>query len=186
VVLYLLSPSQTSLVDNKPPFFAIKAGSGPRHLAFDPAGHFAYVINEMSSTLTCCAYSPASGELKEIQTVSILPEKHQGANSGAEVQMHPSGRFLYASNRGDNSIAVFDIDPRTGTVRLAQTESTRGKTPRHFCLDPSARWLIAENQDSDSVAIFSIDSATGHLTATGQSEQISASVCAVFVQKQAK
>jgi 6-phosphogluconolactonase len=186
IMLYRLNAAQTSLISNDPPFFRIKAGSGPRHLAFDPKGHFAYVLSEMLSTLTCCAYDSDTGQLKEIQTVSTLPENYSGASTGAEVQMHPAGRFVYASNRGHNSIAVFEVDSGTGRVRLVQTEPSQGKTPRHFCVDPTGRWLIVENQDSDNVVVFAVNLSTGHLSETGHSQQIGAPVCAVFVQKSAK
>jgi len=118
----------------------------------------------------------------EFQTISTLPEHFIGASTCAEVQMHPSGKYLYASNRGDNSIAVFGLES-SGRVKLLQHQPTGGKTPRHFCLDPSSRWVLAENQDSDNVVIFRLDEATGKLAATGVTRAIGAPVCVVFTPK---
>jgi 6-phosphogluconolactonase len=183
VLIYQLDPSRLTLSPNDPPAFAMKPGSGPRHVAFHPNGKFAYVLSELSSTLTVCTYEGNRGELKEVQTVSTLPENFKGANTCAEVQVDPSGKFVYASNRGHNSIAVFAIDGSKGRVKLVEHQSTRGKTPRHFCLDPTGRWLLAENQDSDSVVEFGVDEKSGRLTATGISQKVGAPVCAVFVPK---
>jgi 6-phosphogluconolactonase len=183
VLIYKLDPGLRTLSPNDPPFFAVKPGSGPRHLAFHPSGHQVYVLNEMSSTLTVCSYDAQRGELKEIQTVTTLPESFKGASTCAEVAVHPSGKFVYASNRGNDSIAVFAMEPTTGRVKLVQHQSTRGKTPRHFALDPTSKWLLAENQDSDSVVIFSVDASTGQLAPSGVSETVGSPVCAVFVSK---
>ncbi|HZR20315.1 MAG TPA: lactonase family protein [Verrucomicrobiae bacterium] len=181
VLFYRLDPARFLLNPNEPPFFSIKPGSGPRHLAFHPAGRFAYVLNEISSTLTCCTYDSRRGLLNEVQTVSTLPGTYHGANTCAEVQIHPSGKYLYASNRGHDSIAVFKLDSKTGAASLIQNQSTQGKTPRHFSLGPAAGWLIAENQDSDNVVVFKVDGDNGTLAPTGQSLKIGAPVCAVFL-----
>jgi 6-phosphogluconolactonase len=183
VLSYQLSPSLTALSPGNPPFFSLTPGSGPRHLVFSPDRQFVYVINELSSTLTCCSYTAASGELKEIQSISTLPEQFHGANTCAEIEVHPSGKFVYGSNRGHDSIAVFTLDPSTGKATLKQHQSTQGKNPRHFSLDPTGKWLLAENQDSDSVVIFAVDSQTGQLSPTGESQKAGAPVCAVFVPK---
>jgi 6-phosphogluconolactonase len=183
VLCYRLDPAHFSLTPNDPPFFSVKPGSGPRHLAFHPAGRFAYVLNEISSTLTCCSYDPHQGLVHEIQTVSTLPANYRGASTCAEVQIHPSGKFLYASNRGHDSIAVFRLDSESGTATQIQDQPTQGKTPRHFSLDPTAAWLIAENQDSDDVVVFKVDRDNGALVPTGQSVKIGAPVCAVFLPK---
>jgi 6-phosphogluconolactonase len=183
VLCYRLNPSLSALSAGDPPFSSLKPGSGPRHLAFSPNGRFAYVLNELASTLTCCVYDASTGELKEIQTLSTLPETFHGQNTCAEIQIHPSGRFLYASNRGHDSIAVFALDSNSGKATNTQYEPTQGKTPRHFSLDPSGRWLIAENQDSDSVVVFAVDSQTGKLSPTGTSQTVGAPVCLVFIPK---
>jgi 6-phosphogluconolactonase len=183
VLSYRLDPSVFALSPSDPAFFSVKPGSGPRHLAFAPNGRFAYVLNELSSTLTCCSYDRTTGEMKEIQSLSTLPENFNGANTCAEIEIHASGRFLYASNRGHDSIALFALDPSTGRAALKQNEPTQGKTPRHFSLDPAGKWLLAENQDSDSVVIFALDGQTGKLSSTGEKQMIGAPVCAVFVAK---
>ena len=182
VLIYKLSNGLLSPAN--PPSFGLEPGSGPRHLAFDPTGRFVYVINELSSTLTACRYDAGKGIVTAQETVSTLPKDFSGVNTCAEVQVHPSGKTIYASNRGHNSIAVFSRDPVSGLANLVQIASTQGKTPRHFTLDPTGRWLLAENQDSDSVVIFAVDEQTGQLTPTGRSEKVGAPVCAVFGPRQ--
>jgi 6-phosphogluconolactonase len=149
-------------------------------LVFSQDTRFVYVLNELSSTLTACDYDSTKGALSQIQSVSTLPQDFHAANTCAEVQIHPSGRFLYASNRGHNSIAVFAIEPTTGRVSLVQHQSTRGKTPRHFALDPTAKWLLAENQDSNTIVVFEVDPKTGRLAPNGVTAELGAPVCAVF------
>jgi len=157
----------------------ITADPGNRfaHLAFHPNGRWVYVINELGSTLSSLEYNGRRGTFSELQTVSTLPAGFKGRNTCAEVVVHPSGKFVYGSNRGDNSIAIFAIDPKTGKASFAGRESTRGKTPRHFALDPSGQWLLAENQDSDNVFVFAVDANTGELKPTGEAVAIGAPVC---------
>ena len=181
VLVYRLDPAKGSLVTNDPPFVSLKPGSGPRHLAFDPAGRFVYVINEIASTITAFAYDARRGALQELQTISTLSGKFHGDNSCAEVQIHPSGKFVYGSNRGHDSIAVFAVEPETGKLTCLEHQSTRGKTPRHFDIDPSGKWLLAENQAPGSIVIFRIDSKTGRLHPTGQIVDVGAPVCVQFV-----
>jgi 6-phosphogluconolactonase len=180
VLVYRLDPAKAALVPNDPPFAAINPGSGPRHLAFHPSGRFVFLINEMSATLTAFAYDAKRGALKELQTVSTLPEKFADDKSGAEVQVHPSGKFVYGSNRGHDSIAVFAFDARNGQLTCVEHQATQGKTPRHFALDPTGQWLLVENQDSDSVVVFRVDAETGRLSATGQTVSVGSPTCAVF------
>jgi 6-phosphogluconolactonase len=180
VLVYRLDPAKATLVPNDPPFAAVKPGSGPRHLAFHPSGRFVFLSSEMGSTLTAFAYDAKRGALKELQAVSTLPDRYAGDKSGAEVQVHPSGKFVYASNRGHNSIAVFGFDARSGKLTYLEHQATQGTTPRHFALDPTGRWLLAENQDSDSVVIFRVDAKTGRLSATGQTISVGAPTCAIF------
>src|ERR1035438_2412810 len=175
-----LPPAKAALVPNDPPFAAVKPGSGPRHLVFHPSGRFVFLSSEMGSTLTAFAYDAKRGALKELQAVSTLPEKYAGDKSGAEVQVHPSGKFVYASNRGHNSIAVFGFDARNGKLTYLEHQATQGTTPRHFALDPTGQWLLAENQDSDNVVIFRVDAKTGRLSATGQTISVGAPTCAIF------
>jgi 6-phosphogluconolactonase len=181
VLVYRLDPAKAALAANDPPFASVKPGSGPRHLAFHPSGRFAFLINEMSSMLTAFAYDAKRGVLKEVQAISTLPQEFTGKSSGAEVQVHPSGKFVYGSNRGHDSIAVFGFDPERGQLTCLQHQSTQGKTPRHFAFDPTGKWLLAENQESDSVVVFRVDAKTGSLNPTGQTISVGAPVCAVFV-----
>jgi 6-phosphogluconolactonase len=163
----------------------IKAGSGPRHLAFHPDGRFVYLINEMAATITTFAYDPSKPALNELQTISMLPEKFEGFKSGAEIQVHPSGKFVYGSNRGHNTIAVFAVD-KNGKLTIVEHHGTEGKTPRHFAIDPTGKWLLAENQDSDNIVIFRIDQQMGKLSATGEKVEIGSPVCIQFVAESAQ
>lgn len=181
VLVYRLDAAKGVITPNDPPFTAVKPGSGPRHFAFHPKGKFAYVINELASTVTAFAYDAARGVLKEIQTTTTLPADFSGVNYTAEVQVHPSGKFLYGSNRGHNSIAVFQVDGRKGTLTAVEQTPTQGKTPRNFGIDPSGTWLLAANQDTDNVVAFRIDQKAGRLTPTGQTLEVGAPVCVKFV-----
>jgi len=183
VLIYRLAGKGTRLVPNDPPSASVAAGAGPRHLALSPGAKFAYVINEMGSSITAFAYDGRRGAMAELQTISMLPEKFDGNNSCAEIAVHPSGRFVFGSNRGHNSIAVFAVNDKSGKLTLVEHQSTQGKTPRHFGIDPTGRWLLAENQDSDSVIVLSVDGKTGRLTPTGKTLEVPAPVCAVFVPR---
>ncbi|HLH54906.1 MAG TPA: lactonase family protein [Verrucomicrobiae bacterium] len=182
VLFYRLTPD-LSLMPDDPPAFASRPGSGPRHVAFHPNGRFAFIINEMASTVTACEYQSEKGEFKEIQTISTLPEQFKGENTCAEITVHPSGRWVYGSNRGADNIAVFECDSISGRLRTVQHQGTNGKTPRHFTLDPTSKWLLAENQDSNNVVVFRVDPETGRLAATGRAIELGSPVCAVFVKK---
>jgi 6-phosphogluconolactonase len=182
VLVYRFDPAKGTLLANDPPSVSVKPGAGPRHFAFHPGGRYAYVINEMHSTVTAFSYDPARGVLKELQTISTLPENFKGENSTAEVQVHPSGRFLYGSNRGHDSIAVFAIDPGKGTLRLVEQRSTQGKTPRNFGIEPSGQYLLAANQDSSSVVVFRIDPQSGRLSPAGPVVEVPSPVCVKFLQ----
>ena len=144
-------------------------------------GRYAYVINELASTVTAFAYDASLGTLEQRQTISTLPQNTEGPNSTAEVRVHPSGRFLYGSNRGHDSIVVFSIDTETGMLTHIENVSTQGKIPRNFGIDPSGSYLLAANQNSDTVVTFQIDSKTGRLTATGQVLAVPSPVCVRFV-----
>jgi 6-phosphogluconolactonase len=181
ILVYRLNPTKGELVPNNPPSASVRPGLGPRHLVFSPDGRFTYLISEMGGTVTVFAYDAKRGELKELQTVSTLPPDFKGAKGCAEIQIHPSGRFLYGSNRGHDSIAVFAVDPGTGRLAWVDCQSTQGKTPRHFAIAPSGQWLLAENQGSDNIVVFRVDAATGRLSPTGQVVEAPSPVCAVFV-----
>ncbi|MBI3698129.1 MAG: lactonase family protein [Acidobacteria bacterium] len=180
--VYRLDQAKGTLTPNDPPFTKVNPGAGPRHFAFHPGGKFAYVINEMQLTVTAFSYDGAGGVLKELQTISTLPKDFTSTNnSTAEVQVHPSGKFLYGSNRGHNSIAVFAIDAAKGTLTPIEQVPTQGKTPRNFGIDPTGAYLFAANQQSDTIVIFRIDAKTGRLTPTGQVLEVASPVCVKFV-----
>jgi 6-phosphogluconolactonase len=181
LLIYRFDAAKGTLAPNDPPFAAVKPGSGPRHFTFHPSGRFAYAINELASTVMAFSYDAARGALSELQTVSTLPSGFLGDSTTAEVQVDAAGRFLYGSNRGHDSIAVFAIDAATGTLTPVEYVSTRGRTPRNFRIDPTGRYLFAANQDSGNVAIFRIDARTGRLTATGKALEVGSPVCVKFV-----
>jgi 6-phosphogluconolactonase len=160
---------------------SLKPGAGPRHLAFHPRGRFLYTINELNSTVSLFTYDARMGSLSPVQTVSTLPADFTAHNDCADVHVSASGRFLYGSNRGHDSIVVFAIDQATGKLTLVEHVSTDGKTPRNFTLDPSGRFLLAANQNSDSVVTFRVDPVTGKLDPTGNVADVPAPVCLKFV-----
>jgi 6-phosphogluconolactonase len=176
-----LDANAGKLTARETPFAGVAPGSGPRHLVFSTDGGFVYVINEMGGTITVFSYAPANAVMTEIQTVSTLPRGFSSDNTSAEIALHPSGKFLYASNRGHDSIAVFAVNQQTGRLTFVEHQTTQGRVPRHFAIDPTGRWLLAENQASDSVVVFAIDPETGKLKPTGQTVPIGSPVCAVFV-----
>ena len=184
VLVYRFDARNGLLTLNNPPSASVQPGAGPRHLAIHPTGRFAYVINEMNCTITAFNNDSAKGELKELQTISTLPAKQamQSGFSGAEVQVHPSGKFLYASNRGHDSIAVFAIDQNTGRLTYVENEPTQGSTPRGFGIDPDGSYLLAGNQKSNSVVVFRIDPQSGKLAPTGNKIEVGAPVCVKFVR----
>jgi 6-phosphogluconolactonase len=184
VLAYRFDARNGLLTLNNPPSASVQPGAGPRHLAIHPSGRFAYVINELNCTITAFNNDSAKGELKELQTISTLPAKQamQSGFSGAEVQVHPSGKFLYASNRGHDSIAVFAIDQNTGRLTYVENEPTQGSTPRGFGIDPDGGYLLAGNQRSDSVVVFRIDPQSGKLAPTGTKIEVGAPVCVKFVR----
>jgi 6-phosphogluconolactonase len=160
ILVYRFDPEKGKLVLQHE--VGAQPGAGPRHLDFHPQGQYLYLINEMSATLTAFRYE--DGQLSELQTASILPEGDPGPRSGAEVAVHPSGRFVYASNRGEsNSLVIFAVDETTGRLATLSYQSTRGSSPRGFAIDPGGRFLLVANQDSDSVVSFKIDPTTGEL-----------------------
>jgi len=181
VMIYRLNAAQGTLTANEPAFATLPPGSGPRHLAFHPSGRFVYVINELNSTVSVFRYDSLHGSLGAVQIISTLPGDFSGKSTAAEIQVHPSGRFLYGSNRGHDSIAIFAIDPKTGMLRCLGHQSARGKAPRHFALDPNGRYLLAANQDTGNVVVFRVDSESGMLQPTGNSVSISMPVCVVMM-----
>jgi len=181
ILIYQFDPSKPTITPKDPPSGSVKPGAGVRHFVFHPDGHRLYAINEMYSTVTAFDYDPQRGALTGFQTISTLPDIFTGPNTAAEIAIHPTGKFLYASNRGHNSIAVFTIDDATGRLTLVGHQSTLGKTPRMFAIDPSGNFLLAANQDSNTVVPFRIDQETGHLTPTGPPIEVSSPTCVTFV-----
>jgi len=176
VLIYKIDPATGTLTPNDPPFFAGKPGSGPRHLTFHPNGRFAYLINELDSTIVTLAYDASAGSFSALQSSPLLPNDYNGKSTAAEVVVHPSGKFVYGSNRGHDSITVFSCDPDTGHLTFVERHSSGGKTPRNFEIDPSGAFLLAANQ-SGVVVIFRIDPATGKLTETGNAVHIPIPMC---------
>lgn len=181
VMVYRFDPAKGNLAANNPPSAAVAGGAGPRHFAFHPDGKHAYVINELNSTLTAFDYDAATGTLKEIQTVPTLPKAVPG-NSTAEVQVHPSGKFVYGSNRGHNSIAIFRVDEKTGKLTPAGHATKDIKTPRNFGIDPTGNWMIVGSQDGDSLVVFKINPQTGDLTHTETVADVPTPICIKFVR----
>jgi 6-phosphogluconolactonase len=168
------------LLPSEQPWVQVKPGSGPRHLAFQPSGKHVFVLNELDSTVTAFARDQEKGSLKQLQTITTLPAGFSGENSGADIHVSPDGRFLYCSNRGHDSIAMFIIDPRGGGLSPVGHESTRGKTPRNFAIDPTGAFLLAANQRSDNIVVFRRDQKTGRLAATDHVAEVPSPVCLKF------
>ncbi len=181
----LISPfhlADGAFTPNKPSSgVRLKSGAGPRHAAFSPSGKFFYVASELNSTVTAYSYNAKDGTLHELQTVFTLPKDFSGENDVAEIAVHPSGRFLYVSNRGRDSLAVFAIDAVKGKLTPVADIATQGKTPRNFAIDPSGKYLLAANQGSSDIVVFKIDPATGSLTLTGQVIDVPAPVDIAFL-----
>lgn len=181
VLTYRLDAARGTLTPGDPPFTKIAPGSGPRHLAFAPSGEFVYVISEMAATVSVYTYDAARGHLRDlVETVSTLPKEFVGTKSDAEISVSASGRHLYASNRSDGTIAVFDVDREKGTLTKIDYIETEGKTPRNFAFDPTGEFLFVANQDSDNVAVFRRNGATGKATPLGLTLEVPNPVCVVF------
>jgi 6-phosphogluconolactonase len=180
IFVYHLDPRTARLTANDPPFYEALPGSGPRSFAFHPSGKWAYSLNEIGNTIDALAWDGARGTLTRLQNLSTLPPGFTGSNTAATVVADSSGRFLYASNRGDNSVAVFSINDRNGTLKSIQHVDSGGKTPRHFALDPGNQWLLVANQDSSNLVVFARNVRTGKLTPTGRQYALSLPICLVF------
>jgi 6-phosphogluconolactonase len=178
ILIYRLDAENGKIPPNDVmPHAPVAPGSGPRHFAFHPNGRRFYVINELSNTVVAFDYDAEKGTLNEIQTVSSLPEGFSGTSHCAEVQVSPSGKFLYGSNRGHDSLAVFRIDEADGTLSAVDFTPTGGKNPRHFTIDPSGRFLLVANQETNNIVAFRIDEESGRLTPTGQVVEAPLPVC---------
>ena len=181
VMIYRFDAQNGKITPNDPAFATVKAGSGPRHITFGRDGKFAYVNNEIASTVTVFSYDEKNGALSEVQSLSTLPADFKGNTSTAEIAVHPSGKFLYVSNRGHDSIATFSIDQTKGTLTWVEAHPSGGKTPRHFAIDPAGKYLVMENQGTGNIVLCSIDSESGRLTNVGAPVQVASPVCVVFV-----
>jgi 6-phosphogluconolactonase len=180
IVAYRFDPTHGTLTPDDPPYSTLPPGAGPRQMLIHPAGPHAYVLNELGSSVTIHAYNQASGRLLPGRTVSTLPQGLSGTNSCAELRIAPSGRFLYASNRGHNSIAIFAITP-DGDLEPKGHVPTGGAVPRCFDLSPSGDFLIAANQESSNIVLFRVDQATGAVAPAGSSIAVGTPVCVRFL-----
>lgn len=181
LLVYRLDLEHAKLVAHDIPSVPVHPGAGPRHLAFHPGGEYVYLINELDSTVTAFRYDAGPGRFDTLGTVSTLPQGFEGENWCADLHLSRSGRTLYGSNRGHDSIAAFQVDEATGQLTALGHTSTQGKTPRNFGIDPSGRYLLAANQDSDTVVSFRMDEQTGGLEPTGAVTQVPMPVCVLFV-----
>lgn len=181
VVVYRLDAATGKLTPNDPAFTQTPPGFGPRHMRFDVKERFAYVLGEMGSKIVTMSYDRANGRLTPVQTIATLPDGFSGENNTAELTISSDGRFLYASNRGHDSVAVFAIDPATGHLRSVSNMPTGGQIPRSIALTPDGRTLLAANQNSNTITVFHRDAASGALSATGQTLALPAPVCIFFV-----
>jgi 6-phosphogluconolactonase len=184
VLKYRFDESKGLLLPHEPAFAPLDPGAGPRHIAIHPSGRFVYVLNELKSTVTVfsvAAQNKNQPYLVRRQQVSALPKNFSGRNDAAEIAVHPDGKYVYASNRGHDSIAVFAIDEARGTLTPVVDVPTGGKEPRQFAIDPTGKFLLAENQESNNIVVFKIDPATGGLTPTGQVVEVPSPVDITFV-----
>jgi 6-phosphogluconolactonase len=180
VRIFKFDPATGALTPNTPASGRVKPGAGPRHFAIAPNGHFAYVVDEMGSSVTAFKLDPSSGALTEIEAVSTLPADNTKVNNSAEIQIDPGGNFLYASNRGHDSIAVFGIDGKSGKLNRVQIVPSGGATPRNFIIDPTGKHLLVANQDSNNIVLFDRDSKTGKLSPTDKTVTTPSPVCLLF------
>ena len=178
--IYRVDLKTAMLTDTGQPWHA-KPGSGPRHTHFHPNGKWVYSVNELTSTVDLLAWDAQAGALKWIAEVPMRAADYTGTSTGAELAIDRSAKFLYASNRAEDTIVAFSIDPRSGALTFLQRISCGGKTPRDFTLDPSEKWLVIANQDTQNIVVLERDPGTGKLTATGRSYTIGAPVAVLFV-----
>jgi 6-phosphogluconolactonase len=181
VFVYQFNEKDGSLKPNDPPSATVAPGSGPRHVKFHPNGRWVYVINEIASTVTAFNWNSTNGTLAEFQTVSTLPADFKGTSTCAEVEVHPNGKFLYGSNRGHDSLAVFAVDQKSGKLTLIEHVPSGGKTPRNFAFDPTGKWILCTNHGSDNAVVFRVDENTGKLTQTGQPVPVPNPFCERFL-----
>jgi 6-phosphogluconolactonase len=180
IMIFRFDNRSGKLLAAEQPFVELKPGDGPRHFAIHPTGAYAFVINELHSSVTTFARDERKGSLTPVRTLSTLPADFMGANTGAEIDVSTDGRFVYCSNRGHDSIAIFAFNQKNGLI-AAGHEKTRGRAPRNFCIDPSGRFMLAANQNSDNLVVFRRDEDTGRLSLTSQVE-VPSPVCVKFMK----
>lgn len=180
IMVFHFDPDTARLTANDPPYYSAIPGSGPRNLAFHPDGRWVYSINEIASTIDALNWDNSSGTLTRFQNISTLLMDHESPTDAATVAVHPNGNFLYASNRGDDSITTFTVHPGNGRLTFLQRVSCGGSSPRHFSVDPSGKWLIVANQDSANIVVLKCDPSTGRLSPTGRQYALDSPVCVVF------
>jgi 6-phosphogluconolactonase len=181
VMIYKFDAASGKITPNELAFASVAPGAGPRHMAFRPDGRFAYVVNELNSTITAFTYDAAAGALAELQTVSTLPEDFDGPNTCAEIAVHPNGKYVYASNRGHDSVVLFKVDGEKGTLSYVEAQSAGGKTPRHFGILPSGTHMAIANQDSDTLLLCRIDGESGRLKPSGVFAEAPMPACIQFL-----
>jgi 6-phosphogluconolactonase len=184
ILIYRVDMAKRTFTLNSPSYVSVNPGLGPRHFVFGAGANFAYAICEMGSSVVAFSYDRESGKLTPKQTISTLPADFSGEDNSAEIEVGPSGRYLYASNRGNDSIAVFQIDMNTGLLNKIQIVPTQGQFPRNFVIDPTGRYLLVANQHSNNIVVFAIDSGNGQLTPTGQAADVPSPVSMLFVPAQ--
>jgi 6-phosphogluconolactonase len=180
IMIFRFDARNGKLLPGEPPWVQVAPGAGPRHLAFHPGGKYLFVLSELRSTVTAFTRDPEKGSLHELQTITTLPKDFTGTSWSADIHVSLDGRFLYCSNRGHDSIAIFTIDPRNGALTTVGHEPTRGMTPRNFAIDPGGGFLLVANQKSDNIVVFRLDQKTGRLNWTGQEVQVPSPVCLKF------
>ena len=182
IMIYRLDRETGQLTPGEQPWIKTAPGSGPRHFTFHPSGRFAYLAEELSSTVSGYRYDAKEGRLSELQRLSTLPRDFEGENTNADIHVHPNGKYLYVSNRGHNSIAIFAIDQQSGRLTLKGFENTRGEWPRNFMIHPEGNYLFVANQHTDNVTLFRINPDTGALTFTGNEIEIPSPVCLKYLK----
>lgn len=182
VMIYILNPKNSKLTENNPDFFKAEPGAGPRHFTFHPNEKFAYLINELDNTIAVFDHKAENGALIVKQTISTLPDDFDGETKTAEIKVHPNGKFLYGSNRGHDSIAVYKIAPKSGKLTLVGFQKKGIANPRHFNIDPTGKYCLVGNQDKDSVLLFSVDQQDGMLQPTNQNITVGMPVCIQFLK----
>jgi 6-phosphogluconolactonase len=183
VLGWKIDPSASKPEKEEPDSWSSAPGAGPRHMDFSPDGRHAYVVNELDNTVTACSYDAKEGKFTTLHSITTLPEGWTGKNTTAEIAVHPGGKFVYASNRGHDSIAVFARDPESGKLSAVQVAPCGGKIPRHFAISPDGKWLLCAHQDSNTISSLPLDPATGKLSEPKATTACPNPICILFLPK---